>query len=64
MARMPFSGFRFLMLTASPQAYSKQGGDLDVDATLQGFLACWQRGGVLHCQQEVQVYRNDQAAGL
>ena len=46
MARMPFSGFRFLMQTAS-QAYSKQGGDLDVDATLQGFLRLLhQRGGV------------------
>ena len=45
-----------LMLTASPQAYSKQGGDLDVDATLQGFLRLLhQRGGVLHCQQEVEA---------
>ena len=32
------------------------GGDLDVDATLQGFLRLLhQRGGVLHCQQEVQA---------
>lgn len=32
------------------------GGDLDVDATLQGFLRLLhQRGGVLHCQQEVHA---------
>ena len=56
MVRMLFSGSRFLMLTASPQAYSKQGGDLDVDATLQGFLRLLhERGGVLHCQQEVEA---------
>ena len=37
-------------------AYSKQGGDLDVDATLQGFLRLLhERGGVLHCQQEVEA---------